>query len=549
MEESQSRHYIQKYIPILLVFLLSFVWFFILTYNFNFFWEDSSLFARHEASIKDPETYSIKGLSVSFLKIITDPSEIYVVRYFGRPLNDFYITVVGSLFGVDLINQRAVKAALAGLLFIFIYLFINKFGKKEEVIFSYHKYSLTSRGIFCFLSLFYFLIVPEVWLMLLYLHDGFVLMLTVEVLALYLFFFYYNNDAITNKVFLSILFFFIVFLTHVATLARHFGRINFVLFFLFLLATDKKKLLTWRYGVLVAVLFFISFPVLGIMSGKTVDDALGIAGHTGESGITGALFLGLGFLKEVHLSFLSHGFFLLILLILFAAFHRYGYVKSKQISPISSSDDEHVDFLKKLALFTLLWFLLAAFTFYVARGLVFERTSFLRREFMMFIIPQTIFIIAYAQFVYKKYFSARKFMQYIIYFFILLAILSNVQRLNEWRGGWGAYFLGYDTVRQYVDDHAEHSLLIVPFDHGSPIYFLSTNQHAMVADMTNTSLLKQYAQNYTRVFITRQYELTFNDSSVVNIANLTVVDNSPYGWVKKAIGKYYKQPMYVYELK
>ena len=134
-------------------------------------------------------------------------------------------------------------------------------------------------------------------------------------------------------------------------------------------------------------------------------------------------------------------------------------------------------------------------------------------------------------------------------FFFILAILNNGLHLNQSRGGWGAYFLGYDIARQYIDNNAENAVLLLQIDHASPTYFVppSTNKHSMVSDLTNTSLLTLYQQNYSAVYIARRRPLVLNDSSIINIENLTIVDNSPYGWLKKTIGRYYPTPMYLYK--
>ncbi|MEK6920461.1 MAG: hypothetical protein AABX82_01155 [Nanoarchaeota archaeon] len=141
-------------------------------------------------------------------------------------------------------------------------------------------------------------------------------------------------------------------------------------------------------------------------------------------------------------------------------------------------------------------------------------------------------------------------MYYLIIIFMILGAINNVYLLNQWRGGWGAYLLGYDTVRHYVDDHAENALLILPFDHASPLYFIppSTNHYIMIADNTNTSILSSYLQNYSAVYIADRAPLTFDSSAVISIANLTIVDRSPYGVLKEILGMGYRTPMYVYKL-
>ncbi|MEK6921266.1 MAG: hypothetical protein AABX82_05250, partial [Nanoarchaeota archaeon] len=91
---------------------------------------------------------------------------------------------------------------------------------------------------------------------------------------------------------------------------------------------------------------------------------------------------------------------------------------------------------------------------------------------------------------------------------------------------------------------------IMPFDHASPIYFTapSTNTHALVSDLTNTTLLSLYQQNYSAVYIANREPLLFDSPAVINIANLTIVDRSPYGLLKDFLGMNYPSPMYIYKL-
>ena len=537
------------FLVVLLVFLLSFLWFYSLTYNFNFFWEDTWIFGAYDTSLKSPELYSGIAFTKTFLHAITDTEHFYRINYYARPLGEFYISVLGSTLGLNVLSQRVAKVILASLLMVVVYFFCSLIGRKDSKIqiLLGCKFSCFNECIlFSFLFLFYLLLLPELWILTLYLVDSLIFTILIETLALFLFFFYYLDDNLKSKWKISLLFFCIVFLTHIATLIRHIGRINFLIFFFFLLFTDVKKLFSWRYGTLISILFLVSFPIFGFFDADQGQDTLGITEHTGKSGLLGKITLVLGFLKDIYLAFLPHGLFLFLLLGIAILAHVYGCFRLKPIE-----DDLYLINVKKLAMFSLLWFLLAVGTFYIARGLAFDPLSFLRCEFVIFIIPQTLFILSYAKYVSQRYFSKKRVMNYIILLFLFLAILSNIQRLNEWRGGWGGYFLGYDTARQYMDKHAIDALLIVPFDHAIAAYFTppSTNQEIMVSDFRNSSLLQSYKENYTSVFIAAHYPLTFDDPTILNIENLTIQDNSPYGQLKKLLRKYYATPIYLYEVK
>lgn len=516
------------------VFLFSFFWMLSLTYNFNFFWEDSTYIRQYASSVQNPQEYTPVKIMSLFLNIFITPEQFYRIEYHERPLeHKFLHQFVVALLGVHVLFYRIGIAFVFSCFITFCFAFLYKILKPDLFI--------------PFCSVFYISILPTTWLMTLYAADDLLLSLLFTTIALFLFYSYYNNDTIQNRFHLSILFFLIIFFTDLSILTNHVGRINVIIFFLFLLFTERKKLTTFRYLSLLFVLFFLSFPILGffrLFAGENLLTILGIGAYLGADQGMDIFQLFVTFIKTFYLTFLPHAFFLLCLSLIFLSLHIYVLLIKRE----KKEDTRITQQLHSFFLFSFIWFILSAFSFYMARGFVFEPMFFLRFGFTLFIIPQTFFLVSYVLFVYKKYVPEKKIFQYIIYMAFLLAIMQNLQSLNEWRGGWGAYFLGYDTVRQYVDDHSQNAILLLPFDHASPTYFAppSTNQHTMVSDLTNTSLLQPYQQNYSAVYIANRYPLVFDDPSIVNIANLTIVDNSPYGWLKKAMGRYYSRPIYLY---
>lgn len=534
------------------VFLFSFFWMLSLTYNFNFFWEDSTYLRQYAQYTQNPQEYTPPKIITLFLKIFITPEQFYRVEYHERPLeHKFLHQFVVALFGVQILFYRIGIALVFGCFIIICFAFFYKL--EEENISdqtqneSFILKILKPKFLIPFSIILYITILPTTWLMTLYAADDLLLSLLFTTIALFLFYFFYNNDIIQNNFLLSILFFLIIFFTDLSILTNHVGRINVIIFFLFLLFTERKKLATFRYLSLLFVLFFLSVPILGffrLFAGENLLNILGIGAHLRADQGMDIFQLFVTFIKTFYLTFLPHAFFLLCLFLIFFSLHIYFFLIKRE----KKEDTRITQQLHSFVLFSFLWFILSAFSFYMARGFVFEPMFFLRFGFTLFIIPQTFFLVGYVLFVYKKYVPEKKIFQYIIYVAFLLALMQNLQSLNEWRGGWGAYFLGYDTARQYVDDHSQNAVLLLPFDHASPTYFVppSTNQHNMVSDLTNTSLLQSYQQNYSVVYIVNRYPLVFDDPSIINIANLTIVDNSPYGWFKKAIGRYYPSSIYLY---
>ncbi len=540
----------------LFVILLSVSWMFLLTYNFSFFWEDGQILELFKNYESQKDQYSATQVMKTVVAMLFHPFKLsefykktcgccsfYAINYLCRPLSDIMDRVHTGLFGINLFHHRIAKAFLFSfLIFLYFYFLWRPF--KESCGKSSGRTSVLQENVlFPVLILCYLLVLPEFFIAVLYYVDLLILTLFFSTASLFLFYFFYNKDCGMFKS--SLLFFGIVLFAQMSILMKHVARINFILILFFLLITNRKKLLQPRYFLLVLALFFLSFPFLGlfdIFSGESIYAVVGMSGHLGHE--VGTIEVLLSFIKTLHLSFIPHAEFLLLLLLATAAFHFLAVVKKNNCSS-SVVDTTPV---KNIVVWSGIWFLLEAFSSFISRGFVIEKMFFLRFEFSIFIFPQVLFVISYAYFVYRTYFSNRKWIYYVILLFLLLSIGHNILRLNDWRGGWGGYFLGYDTARQYVDAHEKQAVLLIKETHASPTYFLSNNTIAMIPELTNSSVLKSFMAQYSTVFIVHTESLDFNNKEIRNIANLTVNDESPYGMLKKIVGKYYKHKMYLYKV-
>ena len=217
--------------------------------------------------------------------------------------------------------------------------------------------------------------------------------------------------------------------------------------------------------------------------------------------------------------------------------------------------------LYELSVFNFFWYLFAVAIFFVARGFDFPLKFFLRFEFIIFILPQAIFVVSYALWVRRTYFPRAQVLITLFCLLLILASLHNLERLNNWRGGWGSVFLGYDSARAYVDEHEDYALLVIPSDHLPPFVFTSANEVLMLPDQTNMTLLKEYSSNHTAVFIAARIPLDFNQSDAVPIP-LTLRDSSPYGRLisllqdifpserlRLYLSKHYTNSIFLYQLK
>ena len=490
---------------------------------------------RYNTFLQHPEEYSFGKQITTFFVLLVDLHKFLMVDYSSKTLDFFFVNLLPSLLGLNVVWYRVIRSiGGAILLIVYFYIFYRMSDKIDKTVLSFL--------LICFIS-----VLPELWITVLYGQDSLLFTLLFGTAALVLFFFcYYEHEESQSSNKQWILFLLIVLLTHISNLIKHVGRINFIIIFFFLLLTNKKKILTVKYGFLMLMLLLLSVPFGTLFSKAFSSDGLdinklGSAGATDHQ--TNFFMLGVNFLKTFYLTFFEHASFLVPLFLIFLSLWIW---KWKQME---TTDQKQVQFLKEVCLFSLCWFVFAALALHLTRGLVFDRTYWIRFQFIIFIVPQVLFIMSFCLFICRTRFPTRRILVYIIYFFLILAVFHNIMRLNEWRGGWGAYYLGYDTARQYVDEHAENALLVMPFDHASATYFVkSNNAHMLVSDITNSSLLSSYLANYSAVYIANKAEMTFDDSAVVNIANLTIIDTSPYGRLKAFIGNYYSSPMYLYQV-
>lgn len=532
----------------------SFAWMFLLTYNFNFFWEDGHALAVYKDYKHNPEQYTPKSLAKLFVTTLFYPfknSEInkktcacclvYKLNYMCRPLHDaMYSILIGSL-GINIIQYRITKAALFSLLML-IYLYflwqpLKDFWEKNKK----QKNILSKNILVVVLITAYLAVLPEFFIATLYYVDELFSTMFFATLALFLFYFFYNKDC--GKIKTILLFLGITIFTHISILIKHVARINFLLIFSFLLLTDKKKLIQPKYFLLILMLLFLSVPFLGFLelfSGESIYTIMGISGHLG--GETETFELLLNFIKTFHLSFIPHAKFLLIFLLFMAGLHIYALLKkiNHQHASINTTP------IKNIVIWSGIWFLLEAVSLFISRGFNMERMFFLRMEFSIFIFSQILFVSSYAYFVYNKHFIGKKIIYYTIILILLLSISHNVLRLNEWRGGWGAYFLKYDAARTYVDEHEKNAVLLVKESHALPTYFVSNNTIKMIPDILNVSVIESFAKNYSTILVAHTVPIDFMSERMQNTINLTIIDKSPYGMFKKIIGRYYESKIYIY---
>ena len=255
MKQERTFFLLNRYKIFLFVIILSFVSMFSLTYNFNLFWEDSYLLKTYSDYEHNPEKYTVKELTKLFVTTLFSPFKpselnkktcgnccsVYRLNYLCRPLSENMYLFLVAPFGINVIHHRIAKTILYSLLMlIYLYFFLKPLQESCEKSI---KPRSTSREntLFFLLLTGYLLVLPELFIAVLYYVDLLLLTTFCATLALFLFYFFYNKNL--GMMPSSLLFLGIIIFTQISILTKHVGRINFALIFLFLLITDRKKLL------------------------------------------------------------------------------------------------------------------------------------------------------------------------------------------------------------------------------------------------------------------------------------------------------------------
>ncbi|MBI4141695.1 hypothetical protein HY484_02095, partial [Candidatus Woesearchaeota archaeon] len=215
------------------ILALAFFWILSLTYNFNFFWEDSYILGQYNSYLQQPEAFSTKNIASLFVDAVIRPEQFFSVNYGWKPLQEGFIyQFVVKLFGNNVLLHRMFKATLYAMLMLIYFCFLKQLSSNYG--------SNIKNKIFLFLSFSTILLLPEIWTAQIYLVDTLILTLLFSTTALFIFYFYY--DKYTNYL-TPFLFIFIMILTQLSIVTKHVGRLNVAIITLFLLFTQPKKIL------------------------------------------------------------------------------------------------------------------------------------------------------------------------------------------------------------------------------------------------------------------------------------------------------------------
>ena len=125
-------------------------------------------------------------------------------------------------------------------------------------------------------------------------------------------------------------------------------------------------------------------------------------------------------------------------------------------------------------------------------------------------------------------------------------------QLNRFVGPQRDYFIGFDTVREYVDTIDKNAILVIPFD-SQTFQTLSSKNYVVILDITlinDTALLKRVKGNYSQLYITNKGAIKFSEQEhISNVTILTPRTDSIYAKLKVLLNRESNAYYYVYKLK
>lgn len=516
------------FLPIL-VFILSLLINFSMTYNIDFFWEDGLFFG----DITHPRQISLSEISEKFSEGLLTTKQFYGVYYSDRPFHNLFTDLLYYFFGANYTLIRFGKSFLFSFIPLLLFLFAR---------------NVTKNNLLSLLISVYFIFLPENFFLNFYLIEALPYSTLFLVLSVFIFYFFYY-DKQYSYVKTSIIAFLIIFFARISILIKHQARILFLLIGFFLIFFDFKKLFQLKYLLLIISLLAISIPILGFLKHAESSD---FSEHQNIKNSSDFFNFTLTFIKTLPITFYPHSLFLLILIIL----EIFVFIFTKRLS---KNDSDISQSLFKLFIFSTTWFILGAATLFVGRTLVFDEGNFMMRYYYSYILfPQTLILFSLILLLFERIpelklintevfsIDIRKLIKYLILVFLLLAVFHNAYRLNSARGGWGDWILGWQTIRDYIDNNMSNSAIAVRGN--APIDYLRINKNNTIFQHHSFDKegLYNISKNFSNVYVVPDRS-SIERPYLKLVENIKVRDNSFYSRIKYLIGRKSQANFYIYQ--
>ena len=256
---------------------------------------------------------------------------------------------------------------------------------------------------------------------------------------------------------------------------------------------------------------------------------------------------------------------LLLVIIAFALFmvkkliEIVGFLMNKKRVFVSDKRQRELVFLFAM------WFCAAFFMSMRARGFRYGigESNFQLYDLAYFIAPFVLFVSYYCLLCLTG--LNRKLKKVIVCIFIILfslQLVSNVFRLNRFRGGWGNYFCSRQNAKKYVLGQTDHGLVLA-FNGMHYLPFIFTNSSNRIENTTNSPqeseycdlqyIEKRFEEGYADIFVLVDHECEFRNNSKRIILKDCIYISSEgdnlYDQLKKKMGRFFVSVLRIYHFK
>lgn len=534
-----------------LVFIIAALWGIFFTYGFPFFWEDFSMYRF------DKEIYPISQVSeaifpwlmktfVAFVRELFSASRLFQVGFTGsyadRPYMHLIWDAFTTFFGYHVEWFRVVKAAFFALNAWLLFFIVRRVSLFLSV-----------------LAVLLFISSPVIWLSLVYSCDMSVWaqMGTLCAFVLFLKLTEKHNRKVRE---LWTYYGLIYVCVQFSALTKCDGRYFACVFAAALLLFRRKEVLA--HAPMLGILLFTGIPVLGFLKKFFLSSAFSpfaTAWHNPMS--LSETFRSV--IRNIRYPIMAVGIFLLVAVIL--AFIAHIAAMKHRATPVTAGQEPVPGLLPERAFLFILWFIASFLMTAVARGFNYNGPKDIQIIDLSFLVYPFIVFLAYYILLVRDILPAtwRRFFVVFMTICILLQILLNLVRLNQFRGGWGNYFCAWKNAEKLIDKTVDHALVLAA---NMIIYkpFVFRESHNTVrnsvvpgrqiqAPFTQMDYIQSCfeTESYKDIFVVTWQKQKFQGvSPKVSLKQQWVVDGDSGDWydtIKRAMGRASRPEVYVYQ--
>lgn len=480
------------------VFILTWLFFVILTAGFPFFWENAVFFA-----------YDVPASN--FFKVFLGTNTLLKISYMERPIEPILWTLLPKVLGFDALKHHLFKALLPAFFAALLFVIVRQYSKK-----------------LAFFAPLYFMTFTELYISTLYLQDSMLYMHLFTITALLLFFWRYKESKTSFAEWsLALL---IVIFSRISVLVKHEGRIVLPIVLLFAVLCRRELFKKSSFIVLILALAVSTFPMLCFTQEKCIDEAA--ASDLGKTSVwqTASNFTW-RFPVVVSIIGLATTILAVLNLILGVVVYKKKLSYNRQ--------------LLEIMVFSAIWLFGELLLVYAAKGFVFslyEGNTFQRLDFAIVPFPLTLLLFTSTIFTYQALRNVlgavpwAKIYSLFAVTFISVAILLHAVQLDDWREVWGPnFFIGWDVVREHVDSTSKNSLVVYNEPNFNvPSLFVNSTNSAVVRYIFDAKYLVSVVGNYSKVFAADRDGIP-KSNVVHNCRQFSGEDRTFYDRIKKRL--------------